>query len=320
MISTDITKYRSLDLSELPIFYQPVWLDVAAKDRWEIRFVEEQDKIVSVMPLVWSSTDRNKLMMPALTPYLGPYFSGELTKEKNATKNSKIHKVLEEFISSIPGCDYFEQCWHPESNMWLPFLWEGYQQTTKYTYLLNIQDIDGDGTTNFRQNIKRDIKKATSKLSLETSDRPDDIITMVNKTFTRQKIMFPYDKEMLVNMISKLCDEKKGKIYLVRDNDSVVHSAAFIVWDNNKAYYILGGSNPDLRNSGSMSFLFFNIFKETSKFVSQFDFEGSCVKNIERYFRGFGGQPVPYFQISKVNSRVMQLKHAAVNLLKVLKS
>jgi hypothetical protein len=35
--------------------------------------------------------------------------------------------------------------------------------------------------------------------------------------------------------------------------------------------------------------------------LKRFDFEGSMIKPIEKYFRGFGGELAPYFRISRAN-------------------
>ena len=40
--------------------------------------------------------------------------------------------------------------------------------------------------------------------------------------------------------------------------------------------------------------------------TKKFDFEGSIIEPIERFFRAFGGRQIPYFQVSKT-SRRMQL-------------
>jgi hypothetical protein len=39
-----------------------------------------------------------------------------------------------------------------------------------------------------------------------------------------------------------------------------------------------------------------------STVTSAFDFEGSMIKSVERFFRAFGAKPYPYLVISKINS------------------
>jgi hypothetical protein len=39
----------------------------------------------------------------------------------------------------------------------------------------------------------------------------------------------------------------------------------------------------------------------------QFNFEGSMIEPVERFFRAFGAVQTPYFQITKTNSRLLRL-------------
>ena len=202
MISTDLEKYRNYPSENLPLFYQPFWLDIVAPCKWEIKYIEEQGRLVALMPLTWSQVHPNKIMMPILTPFLGPYFISELLNKKPTARNSKIHKVLNEFIGALPSCKYYEQRWHPKSNMWLPFFWSGFEQTTKYTYVLNIKDSDVVWS-NLKSNIRTDIKKAESSLEFSVSQNPNDIIKMMEKTFKRQNISFPYERSVLKELVIK---------------------------------------------------------------------------------------------------------------------
>ena len=76
-----------------------------------------------------------------------------------------------------------------------------------------------------------------------------------------------------------------------------VHAVAFIVWDRNRAYYLIGGGDPDFRNSGAATLCIWEAIKFSSTVTKAFDFEGSMVENIERFFRGFGGHLKPYHRI-----------------------
>ena len=39
-----------------------------------------------------------------------------------------------------------------------------------------------------------------------------------------------------------------------------------------------------------------------------FDFEGSMIESVERFFRAFGGQQRPYFHVTKTSSRLMKMR------------
>jgi hypothetical protein len=48
----------------------------------------------------------------------------------------------------------------------------------------------------------------------------------------------------------------------------------------------------------------FESIKFALKNNKKFDFEGSMIENIERYFRSFGSIQKSYFRISKINSKL----------------
>jgi hypothetical protein len=52
-------------------------------------------------------------------------------------------------------------------------------------------------------------------------------------------------------------------------------------------------------DSGAMSLLFWNAIKLASEKGLAFNFEGSMIPGVERFFRSFGGGLTPVFYISK---------------------
>jgi hypothetical protein len=105
------------------------------------------------------------------------------------------------------------------------------------------------------------------------------------------------------------------KIFYARDDQGTVHAAIYIVWDEISAYYLMGGTDQSYRNSGATSLCMWEAIKFASTVTERFDFEGSMIESVERFFRAFGARQIPYFQIRKVNSRLLKLM-AAMSALK----
>jgi len=53
-----------------------------------------------------------------------------------------------------------------------------------------------------------------------------------------------------------------------------------------------------------------------STVTKQFDFEGSMIESVERFFRAFGAVQTPYFRITKTPSRALRAKQCLRSLLK----
>jgi len=67
---------------------------------------------------------------------------------------------------------------------------------------------------------------------------------------------------------------------------------------NGVAYY-LAATNAKENNSLSACGLAHCIAVAEERGVGIFDFEGSMIPEVERFFRGFGGELTPYFSLEK---------------------
>ena len=92
------------------------------------------------------------------------------------------------------------------------------------------------------------------------------------------------------------------KLFAVSSNNDPL-AASFLVWDNSSTYYIISGYNES-RKLGGSNLLMWESILYGSKKAPVFDFEGSMNQGIESFFRSFGGQQTPYFEISKTTSKV----------------
>jgi hypothetical protein len=73
-----------------------------------------------------------------------------------------------------------------------------------------------------------------------------------------------------------------------------------LVWDRKRAYYLAGGGDPTLRTSGATALLLWKMMQFASGRSAVFDFEGSQIPAVERFFRAFGASQVWYHEISKM--------------------
>jgi Acetyltransferase (GNAT) domain len=91
-----------------------------------------------------------------------------------------------------------------------------------------------------------------------------------------------------------------GNCFAARDFYGRVHAAAMLVWDRKRAYYLTGGGDPSLRTSGATALLLWRMMQFASSRSAVFDFEGSQIPAVERFFRAFGASQVWYHEISKM--------------------
>ena len=94
---------------------------------------------------------------------------------------------------------------------------------------------------------------------------------------------------------------------MAKDTEGNRHAALYLVWDEQSAYYLMGGADETHKNSGAYSLLLWNAMKIAAGLTRQFNFCGSMLPTIERFFRSFGGEQIPYFHLKKINSKALKL-------------
>jgi lipid II:glycine glycyltransferase (peptidoglycan interpeptide bridge formation enzyme) len=64
-------------------------------------------------------------------------------------------------------------------------------------------------------------------------------------------------------------------------------------------YYLFGGMDEAYGDSGAKSLLFWKAINMASEKNLTFNFEGSMIPGVERFFRSFGGELTPVYYIYK---------------------
>lgn len=303
-------KYKKLctENTSIPIFLRYNWYNTLFnEDEWGVVIEEQGKEIVGFIPyLIHSKYGFKMILPPFLTPYQGVWLIYPL-KQKYTNKLSFEKEVINSLISKLPKTAFFKQKCYPTFTNWLPFFWRGYSQTTKYTYILedltDLQKVFDD----FRENIRREIRKAEKNLSVIDFNDVNFFHLLNEISYKDKKMNYPFSFIFLNSLVNFCIKNNCGKMIAAVDNEQNIHSILFYVWDNHTAYYLHGVTNPKFKTSGSMSLLLWEAIKQSSKNIQQFNFEGSVVESIERYFRAFGGNQVPYFEIHKYNSKIIEL-------------
>jgi lipid II:glycine glycyltransferase (peptidoglycan interpeptide bridge formation enzyme) len=298
--------YRLLCLEErsLPIFFQAWWLDATCGVQgWNAALAMKGSEIHAALP--YQCRRRNGfrvLTQPALTPFLGPWLREAASR---GGRDGRQKELMAALMASLPTHDHYTQSWGPDVTNWLPFYWAGYQQTTRYTYVMNDLSDEKSLWKGMRDNIRSDIKKASNRfgLQVDADASPDEFLRLNDLTFARQGKRRSYSNEY-VSRIDQACEAREcRRIFVARDGEGRAHAGVYIVWDADSAYYLMGGSDPALRNSGAMSLCMWEAIRFASRVTRRFDFEGSMIEPIERYFRAFGSEQVSHLQVSKTPSR-----------------
>ncbi|MDR2533577.1 MAG: GNAT family N-acetyltransferase [Tannerellaceae bacterium] len=290
----------------VPLFSQYWWLDKACgAGRWDVFILFGKGYIRAAFPFYRPAS--GIISMPAFTQTMGPWFAGETEDTKYSTKIAKRQAACKEFIDLLNPYSSFLQNFHHSITDWLPFYWANFNQTTRYTYILNDISNPDKILAAMSANIRRNIDKARGKhrIQVRRGIPPAELTRMVALSFERQGLK-PKHLHLLPNLISEARSRNKGDIWGAYDNRNQLHAAAFVAWHGPTAYYIAGGSDPELRGSGAHSLTLWQAILDVRDFAQEFDFEGSMLSGVERFFREFGAEQRPYFTICRGRTSIVK--------------
>jgi Acetyltransferase (GNAT) domain len=240
------------------------------------------------------------LTQPRATPFLGPWVARS-PDAKYAKALSDQMELQAELESRLPAAAVFRQSFSPTMINALPFVWAGYRAEVAYTNRLEDLGSEQALWDGLSGNIRREIRKARRHVVVRDDLGLDDFYPVWHETLVRQGRPAPSRDRL--ERIDAACGARDARAALFAcDGSDRIHAVAYVVWDCESAYYLFGGSRPELRTSGAASLLLWEAILRARQVTRMFDFEGSMIGPIDRFFRAFGGRQVPYLRVSRTTS------------------
>ncbi|GAC1367958.1 MAG: hypothetical protein NVSMB30_03430 [Hymenobacter sp.] len=305
-----LTKARYRDFCrtapDVPVFAQPWYLDACATGGdWDAVLADDNGRIVASLPYFYKQKGPFRYAtMPQLVKWLGPYLLPELRADPR-----RESEAVAALLSQLPRLAAFKQNCYPTLTNWLPFYWQGFRQTTYYTYRLHqLQDL-ARIEAGLSGGIRRDIRLARQQVRV-VHDLPLATFYAVNRlSFVRQGLAVPYSAAQFQRLDAALAAQGARQLFFAVDAQDRVHSVAYLIWDTTTAYYHLAGDDPDLRASGAGMLLAWETIRYASEVLGLtcFDFTGSMLPGVERVRRRFGAEQTPYCFVWKYNSSTFEL-------------
>jgi hypothetical protein len=232
---------------------------------------------------------------PPFTPYGGVVFRNyrgkyvsKVSYEKELSRELAIH-LKHTYRWGIA-------CLHSSVLDVQPFIWTGFKIGVTYTYIVNIEHLNVT-RNEMMANARNHLRKAEKDgLSVVATDDLYDVLALVRKTYERRKITFPTKAAQRYH--EELCKRNLCKGFVCLDKQGRKIAALLIVWDEKRAYGLLSGYDHTHRHESAGLLCQWKAFEFAHHLgVKQFDLEGSMIPGVERFYRAFGGELTPHFQI-----------------------
>jgi len=222
------------------------------------------------------------------SPYAGPFLSS-FAKKSNISKRN----ILEELALYIKSLKFsvFSAVLTRGTIDGLPFRWSSINNNLAFTYIINLESYYyhnneyGLCTKSRRSTIRSAIKSGVEVIISTDLEEAGNIIFQSLKRNLGNTCMSEIN-----NLVNACYNNPKNYICMLAIESGTPTACVLVVHDETTACYIAGG-HLKKSHSGSPSLLIHSVLKYYGELgIRIFDFEGSSVKGIEKFFRSFGGE------------------------------
>ena len=286
------------------IFNKSWYLKYQYKNYYINTVLDAGNKIIAGMVLGFHQKTNHIIFNKSL--YDGILFCdmSELKENKKNTMEIELSTIL---IESIPKVGFYYSTFHYTFDNWVPFLWKGYDQYTKYSYVIdNSREIDTvfDAFSGSARRYIKQAAKSIRNISYEASveNYQSEFYKQLEEVYKHQNKNTPMSFNEFCMYDNMLKENNARKVFFAYLDDKII-SAVYVIYDNKSAYLVMSGNDNEYRSYNAQYLLTWEAIKYFNNAkIKYFDFEGSVMKNVEEHYRKYGGTYKPYYVITKSNN------------------
>lgn len=292
--------YQKLAASKGNVFNTPKWLAIYNPHNLILHGIyNDNHELIGSFSLYKSSKFGMKYY---ITP---PYSSNNAfllvnpaqSVSNRITFEKDVHVCINDYIKGL-SAKLFISAFPPSVVDTQVYFWNKFKVIPNYTYQLNLAPTAEELFEQLTSEKRKSIRKA-EKDNLEIKRVEDYKIVkeLVLKTFDRKSKSVSDD--FLNKILFEFADKNNSFAFVAYQNGKP-SACTFCVYHNNTSYYLFGGyDNSNKHHGAGVSCMWQSILLAKQIGIATFDFEGSMLTEVEKYFREFGGNIVPYYTINK---------------------
>lgn len=179
------------------------------------------------------------------------------------------------------------------------FIWSGFTVEPRYTYQLDLKESTDSLLAKMSSERRKNIKKAEKDgVFVSRATNFEEAKDLIYGSYENK--VLEANKTVLNNLFSSFSSDKNTLCFVAYNKDKSPLATVFCVFDAKACYYILGGYNKSQSHEGAGALAMWESIKLAKQMgVEVFDFEGSMLPPIEKYFRGFGGMMIPFYSVKR---------------------
>lgn len=159
-------------------------------------------------------------------------------------------------------------------------------------YVLPLNASYQDIYSNYRHNIKRNIKKALAAGCIIKKDIP--VESVVQLSAEQLPELHEHNLAKFQRLYKYLHERQKAITYGVFSMQEQLLASCVYFFSHNRAYYILVGNHPNGRTLGASHYLIDRFIADHAGTNILLDFEGSDIRNLAFFYESFGATSEVY--------------------------
>ncbi len=262
--------------SETNLGYAFSWFLDVVSPGWEALI---SDGYEYVMPLtVKQKLGISYIVQPYFTQQLGIFSASDIDDA-----------IVERFVQKIPYLSY-------EFNLNEKNRLVDKRIMERPNYILNLQQDYEQLASGFTKNTLRNIEKANkNQLTLVENISIDDFVLFYAKTKNLTEEVEKLLRDLLVTMTEK----QSVQLPAVYNSENNIVASVCLFTCGNRLIYLMAASSREGKNKSAMFKLINNLIGVHAGSAQILDFEGSRIEGVARFYRGFGAQYRPYYNLKR---------------------
>ncbi|MGV3540639.1 MAG: GNAT family N-acetyltransferase [Rufibacter sp.] len=276
--------------AEAPLAYAHFWyLEVVTQGNWQALVEVQGQEYVSLFPVpVKSFLGQRRVYQPFFTQQLGLF----LTAKSQERELAKYMEILSgEFTHIQLQMPHFSAAPNALNKNWR------YRSRPNYELLLN--QPYAQLYQNYSLNLRRNLKKAqAAQLEVTPAQDIQPLLHLFRQGKGQElRELRVRHYQLLAQLYAQAKQQGVGYLWEVRQNQELL-AAAFLVEEPTRTIFLFGASSAAGKKQNAMALLLDHALRRHAETPGIFDFEGSEVPGVAKFYASFGAKPVPYVSLN----------------------
>lgn len=198
-----------------------------------------------------------------------------------------------------------------------PFAWRDYGVDTRFTYVLDLDDVSPDeALAPFSSSLRKEMRRRDDldvSIAVEGLDAARQVCEDVVERFDEQGERSPVRWPLVRDLVEALDDG--CRVYVARDADGTYLSGLVVLYAGDTAYYWQGGASATYEGVSVNSLIHRTVIEDVItdaalSAVDRYDLMGANTERLCRYKSKFGADLVPYYGLESNGAGMVAAKTA----------